>query len=163
MLAEVYQEVMAGRIEGPFQSPDGWPKATVDAASVGLRRKPLPPGPVYAARACSVTQPGLTGNAKPVAARITAGPSTTAPSRSTTAPNTTTSRSTFRLLRQAQSLGLEQEIRCQDLADAYRAYPVQEPGGIHAASDIFRPNKHPSNMRTAVWQLRISLAFWQAD
>ena len=64
LLSEVHQEVLSGRTEGPFESPPEWPEQAVDAASVGLKRKRLPPGPVYAARAFSVCQTGADGSRK---------------------------------------------------------------------------------------------------
>ena len=75
MLQEVLQEVQAGRMEGPFQSLDHWPRRTV--------------GLVWC-------RPGRMGSARCVVARTIAACATTRPYRPGIVQNMTTSRSMWR-------------------------------------------------------------------
>ena len=50
MMTEVVTEVQLGRMEGPFQAPEDWPKSTVGAASWGVDVAPIPDGPCFVAR-----------------------------------------------------------------------------------------------------------------
>ena len=64
MLHEVLQEVASGRMEGPFQGPEHWPRKTVGVPSHGLRTQPMPLGDCFVARAFSVVQTGANGQRK---------------------------------------------------------------------------------------------------
>ena len=157
LLQEVHREVIAGRMEGPFQSPPEWPKQTVDAAAVGLRRLPLPPGPVFVARAFSVCQTGADGSRKVRRCEDYRRSFHNATIQAGDRPEHDDIEVYIQVLRLAKQLGLQPQVWCHDLADAYRAYPVRSPEEAYmllqtiSGPTLWRHRVLPFGSSASVW------------
>ena len=110
MLHEVLQEVASGRMEGPFQGPERWPRKTV-----GLLL-----GDCFVAR---VVQTGADGQRK-----VRRCEDYRRSHHNSTISVRDRPGVYVETIRRARRLGMDPQVWCQDLSDAYRSYPVQEPG-----------------------------------
>ena len=86
-----------------------------------------PPGPVYAARAFSVCQVGADGSRKVRRCEDYRRPLHNSTIAAGVRPEHDDIEVYTQVLRLATQLGMEPEIWCHDLSDAYRAYPVRDP------------------------------------
>ena len=127
MLTEVCQEVDRSKMEGPFFDDPAWPKATVPAASVGLPCLPFPGGKVYVARAFSVTQVGADGRKKVRRCEDYRRSYHNSTISVGDRPEHDDIEIYVQALCQSHRLGMKSCLWCQDLADAYRSYPVRDP------------------------------------
>ncbi|CAE7252463.1 DNMT3B [Symbiodinium sp. CCMP2592] len=155
LLAEV--SISAAPIEGPFEGPPDWPRKTVDAASVGLSKQPLPAGPVFAARAFSVCQTGADGSRKVRRCEDYRRSHHNSTIEAHDRPEHDDIEVYIQVLRLAKKLGLQPEIWCHDLADAYRAYPIRDPAEAYmllntlSGPTLWRHRVLPFGSSASVW------------
>ena len=127
------------------------------AATVDLPCQPLPTGPVHVAKAFSVTQVGADGRKKVRRCEDYRRSHDNSTILVSDRPEHDDIEVYVQSLRLAHSLGLQSCLWCQDLADAYRSFPVMCPNhaymllGTPSGPTLWRHRALPFGSTASVW------------